>query len=336
MDQEKGIPIKKPKSIWAKPVKLKLKLFKSLFNTFKDAILNNWAKIPADVLDTISGIELKTSISERGWLLVTRALIDAMLKLVDEHKERIDVEAVVSDHLDEQLNEILENQEHYIEFDFFEKPKKMKLLEMIQPVYCEFLHAVGFESPMAHNICNRLAGYFVFALMDEWRKNPDYYKELEKRIKTPFDKVGQKEKEWLHYLAWIKKQVEEPVFAETFSLEQVYIPLRGYYKEKIKSDKKGDEEVFKDTIGTDKYKKIATELEKELTGWLEAAEKDDALRIITGGPGYGKSSFLKIFAARLAKTNTRVLLWKILFLENICRKIGEDQYTGVVCSFAPV
>ena len=210
MSEPKGIPIKKPESIWAKPIKLKLKLFKSLFNTFKDAIINNWAKIPADVLDTISGIELKTSIGERGWLLVTRALTDAMLKLVDEHKERINVEAVVSDHLDKQLNKILENQEHYIGFDFFERPKKMKLLEMIQPVYCEFLQNVGFEAPMSQNICTRLAGYFVLALMDEWRKNPDYYQKLEKGIKTPFDKAGQKEKEWLYYLAWIKKQVEEP------------------------------------------------------------------------------------------------------------------------------
>jgi hypothetical protein len=307
MSEPKGIPITKPKSIWVKPIKLKLKLFNSLFNTFKDAILMNWTKIPTDVLDTISGLELKTSISERGWLLITRALMDAMLKLVDEHKNRIDVEAVVSDRLDKQLNEILENQDHYIGFDFFERPKKMKLLEMIQPVYCEFLQNVGFESSMAQNICNRLAGYFLLALMDEWRKNPDYYQTLEKGIKTPFDKAGQKEKEWLHYLAWIKKQVGEPVFAETFSLKQVYIPLRGYYKEKISGEKKGDEEVFKDTIGTEKYKKIAIDLEEELTGWLEAADKDDALRIITGGPGYGKSSFLKIFAARLAKTNTRVL-----------------------------
>jgi len=153
MSEPKGIQIKKPKSIWAKPIKLKLKLFNSLFNTFKDTILDNWAKIPADVLDTISGIELKTGIGERGWLLVTRALTDAMLKLVDEHKERIKIEAVVSVHLDDQLNEILENQDHYIGFDFFEKPKEMKLLEMIQPVYCEFLQNVGFESPMAHNIC---------------------------------------------------------------------------------------------------------------------------------------------------------------------------------------
>ena len=307
MSEPKGIPITKPKSIWVKPIKLKLKLFNSLFNTFKDAILMNWTKIPTDVLDTISGLELKTSISERGWLLITRALMDAMLKLVDEHKNRIDVEAVVSDRLDKQLNEILENQDHYIGFDFFERPKKMKLLEMIQPVYCEFLQNVGFESSMAQNICNRLAGYFLLALMDEWRKNPDYYQTLGKGIKTPFDKAGQKEKEWLHYLAWIRKQVGEPVFAETFSLKQVYIPLRGYYKEKIRGEKKGDEEVFKDTIGTEKYKKIAIDLEEELTGWLEAADKDDALRIITGGPGYGKSSFLKIFAARLAKTNTRVL-----------------------------
>jgi hypothetical protein len=307
MNQTEGILIKKNTSIWTKPVKIKLQLFKGLFKLFKDVALQNWAKLPIDVIDTISGIELKTEINERGWLLVTRALINAMLRLVDEHKLRINVDAVVSDHLDKQLNEILEDQNHYIGFDFFEIPKKLKLLEAIRPVYCEFLQDVGFETPMAKNICNRLGGYFVLALMDEWRKNPDYYQTLEKGIKTPFDKAGQKEKEWMYYLAWIKKQVEEPVFAETFSLKQIYIPLRAYYKEKQKERDETIDQDYKDKIGTEKYKKIAVNLEMELTSWLEKADKDDALRIITGGPGYGKSFFLKIFASKLAEKNVRLL-----------------------------
>ncbi len=307
MNQEEGILLKKPTSMWTKPVKIKVQLFKSIFKLFKDAALKNWLKIPSNFIDTISGLELKTGIGERGWLLVTRTLMDAMFRLVEEHKESINVESVVYDHLDKQLNEILEYRNHYIGFDFFENPKKMKLLEVTQPVYCEFLQCVGFEPQIAQNICARLAGYFVLSLMNEWRKNPDYYQPLEKSIKTRFDKAGKKEIEWMHYLAWIKKLVEEPVFSETFSLKQVYVPLRGYYKKKKRIDNFDEGDRYKDRTEVDQYKKIVIDLERELTKWLETADKDDALRIIAGGPGYGKSSFLKIFAEELAKKNMWVL-----------------------------
>jgi len=310
MNQTEGIKLTKPESIWVKPVKIKLQLFKNLFNLFKDILQMDIPKIPGDVLDTFSGLELKTGIGERGWLLVSRALTQAMMELVEENQNGIDVKKVVrdvQDSLDAQLNEILENQEHFLGFDFFEKPKNLGLLARIQPVYCEFLINVGFAPAMANNICNRLPGYFVLALMDEWRKKSDYYKPLQDSIKTPFDKAGQEEIEWLHYLAWLKKQPDERVFDETFGLRQVYIPLRGYYKEKIISKDRDETKGFKDTEDAEKYKWIAVDLEEQLSTWVNAADKDDALRIIAGGPGYGKSSFLKIFAAKLAEANTRVL-----------------------------
>jgi hypothetical protein len=308
MNEKEGIKLKKPQSIWTKPVKIKLKLFKSLFGLVKDAVTGNWPKLPGDALDTISGIELKTDIGERGWALVSRALSDAMLNLVDDYKYQINVDAVVSDDLDKNLNEILENDEHYMGFDFFENPKKIKLPEMVRPVYCDFLQCVGFDKAMAQNISRRLAGYFVLALMDEWRRNPEFYLPLEKRIKTPFDKAGQKEKEWMHYLAWLKKQVEEPVFSEPFSLKQIYIPLRSYYVEKKDSDgDKRPETPIDEMRESESEKRIVIDLEEEMSSWLKRADKEDALRVITGGPGYGKSSFLKIFAAKLAEQNVKVL-----------------------------
>ena len=309
MTHATDIPLTKPQSLWVKPIKIKLKLFKNLFNLFKDFLTGDLLKLPGDVIDTFDGLDLKTGTGELGWLLVTRALSQAMMDLVEEHKTSIRLEAVVPDALDDNLNEILENQQHFLGFDFFENPKKLKLLVAIQPVYCEFLEEVGFDRAAANNICNRLPGYFVLALMDEWRKYPARYQSLEAAIKTPFDKAGQDEKEWLRYLSLLKKQPDEPVFDETFGLRQVYIPLRGYYKEKVKSkDREGDgADGFPGTAGPENYKKIAVPLEERLSAWVDTADKDDALRVIAGGPGFGKSSFLKIFAAKLAEANTRVL-----------------------------
>ncbi len=95
------------------------------------------------------------------------------------------------------------------------------------------------------------------------------------------------------------------MFAETFGLRQVYVPLRAYYREREKEE--AGEKEYRDQISEQKYKKVVVDMETALEEWLERGAKDDAIRVVSGGPGYGKSAFLKMFAARLADRNQRVL-----------------------------
>ena len=98
------------------------------------------------------------------------------------------------------------------------------------------------------------------------------------------------------YNDWLQKQIEEPMFAEAFSLslKQVYVPLRAWYHQKKESNYSRE----------DRYERVVVELETELQHWLETADANDAIRVISGGPGSGKSSFSKMFAANLAKQGT--------------------------------
>jgi hypothetical protein len=48
-------------------------------------------------------------------------------------------------------------------------------------------------------------------------------------------------------------------------------------------------------------------LEKHLDNWFEAVDRSDPIRAVCGGPGSGKSSFAKMWAAKLARENHRVL-----------------------------
>jgi len=50
----------------------------------------------------------------------------------------------------------------------------------------------------------------------------------------------------------------------------------------------------------EKYQRVVLDLEIELKAWLEKGDRNDAIRVISGGPGSGKSSFAKIFAANQA------------------------------------
>ena len=98
------------------------------------------------------------------------------------------------------------------------------------------------------------------------------------------------------YKAYLQNAVRESMFAETFSLSDVYIPARAFYEKTQDSE---DEKDF-ERVGERKTQRIVIDLEAELEAWIESFDARDGVRLITGGPGCGKSSFVKMYAARLA------------------------------------
>lgn len=163
-----------------------------------------------------------------------------MVSLIVENQEifiRLEKEDIITDNLDKKLNRILENEKININIDFFKDPRKLKLIEKVKPIFIDFLELFDCKEKEAENISNRFSTYFIFSLMKEWKEHPEYYQRLEDffiEAKSPWDEIGKNEREWLHYSAWLEKQVDEPMFSESFGLRQVYVPLRGYYNEEIK------------------------------------------------------------------------------------------------------
>jgi hypothetical protein len=94
---------------------------------------------------------------------------------------------------------------------------------------------------------------------------------------------------------------------EAFSLKRVYVPLRAYYNRKVEGQK--CEELEARLAGSKQCERVVVDLEKELETWLTKAKKDDAIRLISGGPGSGKSSFAKMFSAKLAAKGTISVLF---------------------------
>ena len=122
------------------------------------------------------------------------------------------------------------------------------------------------------------------------------------------------------------------MFSEAFSLKQVYVEPRAYYKQEIKNDKERDDN-FRPRYRKE-YEKIVVELETYLDSWLEKANKDDAIKIISGDPGAGKSSFTKMFAAKIAEKQAIPVLFIPLhhfdptgdLVEAIARFVRDHEY----------
>ncbi len=293
---------------FAKPKVQPLKLLSGIAKIIVDVATLGWHNLPSDVLDTINEIKLDAKPEMAGWKLVSRSLANAVLSLIVDSNGIFSKDAIETDPLDETLNKFLEDRKYFLKSDFFKKPRNFTLINDIKPTLNEYFSLFGFEEHEADNLLDRLNSYFVYSLVNEWRKNANYYAVLKDIIETPFSEAEKKETEWQVYSNYLQTQIDKPVFSETFCLSQIYIPLRAYYKVKPKKDSKDDiSAIEKMGESDDKVKRIVVELDHHLTEWLAKQDKQDSIRIIRGGPGYGKSSFLKMFAAKLAASGKRVI-----------------------------
>ncbi|MBC3541635.1 hypothetical protein H7U12_18210 [Rufibacter sp. H-1] len=163
----------------------------------------------------------------------------------------------------------------------------------------------GLNKVDSLNLVDRLPSYFTFSLVSEWRNNYKYYVILNDSLKTPFDNAAKKESEWYVYAKYLEKLVDLPILTESFSLRQIYIPTRAYYSIKNNDDTSTYEP---DSTSNNTLNNYVVNLEDSLIEWINNGDKNDSLRIIKGGPGYGKSSFIKIFASNLIKLGKKVLL----------------------------
>ncbi|MBN3927550.1 hypothetical protein, partial [Nostoc sp. NMS4] len=301
MSNTSGFSVSKPVALWNKPIKADFKeLFKSLGKGVINGASGQWGEVAKDAVEATAALGLGSAPGEVAWLLIYCSLKEAIESLVKENQGLLFEKPNESDLnlLCDRLNHSLESIELRIDQDFFSRPKDLPILEAVKTAFADWLKYFSVNQAQALTISHRLPTYFVFALHEEWAKHPEKYASL-KELNTPFTPANEREQLWQRYLAWLQKQVEEPMFLEAFGLKQVYVPLHAYYKQKIGGEK--SEEFERRIREDDKYQRIVLDLEIELEAWLEKGDRHDAIRVISGGPGSGKSSFAKIFAANQAE-----------------------------------
>jgi uncharacterized protein YjbI with pentapeptide repeats len=302
-----GISVSKPQNIWKRQVKVNLR---SLFSTLGKAALNGaflqWDDLAENGVEVLDALGLSRTPGELAGLLIIRSLMEAMKGLLKSNADLLsqEVEKLSLKELYRQITDSLEEQELNLDRDFFEHPERLPIVAPVQAAFLQWLTTNNLitNSQEAQSLSNRLPAYFVSALQEQWKDKRDEYSLLLDEIGTPFNNAWKRESGWLHYRAWLQKQIDEPIFWEAFSLKQIYVPLRGFYeKEEIKATP--DTDYHREPS----FKRIVIKLQEQLETWLEAAKSDDAIRLLTGGPGSGKSSFCKVFAAQQAGLEKQVL-----------------------------
>ncbi|MGF1512326.1 MAG: NACHT domain-containing protein [Elainellaceae cyanobacterium] len=313
MSNSSDLPGEQPKSIWTRPIKVKFgKLAESLGKGAIAGAFGNWAGVAGSGVDALKALGLGgQEVEAIAWMLVQRSLLQAMSDLAAPYQKDLTQEPDFA-QLCEQLDTALEEGSLTLSPEFFDRPKDLEILGAVNMPYRRWLQTCGLPKTEAEAIAGRLPTHFVFALNEQWRSHPQEYAVLKDRLDTPFTKATERERAWMRYGAWLQRRVDEPMFAEAFSLRQIYVPLRAYF---LRAEKGEAAEARRLAEGREREKeRVVVELERQLLDWLDHAKVGDTVRVICGGPGSGKSSFSKMLAAKLVAEEPTQRPLSVLFI----------------------
>ncbi|ACK69919.1 pentapeptide repeat-containing protein [Gloeothece citriformis PCC 7424] len=239
MLEDSAIPLRKQQSILQKEIKVDVKSL--VFSLTKAGInlgFGKWDDLAENGIDILESLGLDKKPAEVAGLLIIRSIMQGIGELLKDHQDLFNKTLEKNDEKEfyQTLNTFLDNNEIIIDRDFFERPQNLPLLEKVQKGFAKWLELFLDKAVDAENISHRLPSYFIFALNKEWLENSKEYASLKEELETPFTSATKREIRWLKYRPWLQKQVDEPVFLETFSLKQIYIPLRGYYEQAEKDN----------------------------------------------------------------------------------------------------
>lgn len=306
MSNKTGITVKKTK-LMDKKVKAD---FKKIFTGFSKAAIMYVAGKPAGAIkesvSIVDGFKFASDASGLAYQLILTALINAAHNLAKENSNnfvaRLEDEEKLYDD-DEYasflkgIDDLIEDKEITLEFEMLKNPRKIPILEEFQQYFSKYLVLFGISTKEAELINARFPSYFVFELNNEWRNNFTQYQPILDKLDAPTAEAARRERQWEAYYTYLEREVEMPVFHESFSLKNIFIPLRAYYQRKKENKRQ--------------IKKVAVSLEDSLDNWLRAENPEETIKVIQGGPGSGKSSFVKWWTAKIAKKRKPVLFFPL-------------------------
>ncbi|MDQ0423600.1 hypothetical protein J2045_004655 [Peteryoungia aggregata LMG 23059] len=140
-------------------------------------------------------------------------------------------------------------------------------------------------------------------------EDPVYFRVLEEGLTGLAGEGARRDGYWARHANWISHQyTDTPIFSpdenEIIPLESVYLPPRCFWHQ-IKNIENSD-----DTQSVHKAAHIA-DLSRTIHEWLSKIDRSDTVRVVTGGPGSGKSSFARALAHELIRRGKH----RVLFLQ---------------------
>jgi uncharacterized protein YjbI with pentapeptide repeats len=225
--------------------------------------------------------------------LIDRSLIRAMGAIIKAHSRELGhlIRTEQSKLVDRLLSQNpIDINGIEIDREFFNRPEDWEYLKKFESWMELLLQHLGVDSEKARSMSVELPGCFATALDDELGDHRDKYELLTKYFAdTLCSDAAQRQRGWRRYSEYLKKQLDRKISNETFTIRELYVPLRAFYTQPPE----------KENSGCPSEIRYAYDLKPAMNEWLEN-DPTSHLRAIRGGPGSGKSTFTKFWAAEVA------------------------------------
>ncbi len=171
---------------------------------------------------------------------------------------------------------------------------------------------------------------FARRFVDARVRGRDQYTAIEASLGGNIAADMQRFDEWQRYYDFLRWQVEEkPLFGQDeggAALARMFVPLRCHWIED-----EDDGEAASQFSSEYPTLAVIAMLNDTLEAWLDENDTEDLLRIVTGGPGSGKSSSAQMLAHRVAAAGRcNVLLVQLQGMDITAPIDGiVDQYIGL-------
>jgi uncharacterized protein YjbI with pentapeptide repeats len=333
------IEVQPKKSVWTRTLQLAPG---GLFRGLGGLVKLGMAKVTASpslalagVTDIVGSVQVTPDAGDQAGLLISRALAEALLKLIDPYKMGFDA-AVATDEagVAAQIDETLRGMQLRIPEDFLLRPRELELLEVVKRKIVEWLQplserALGGRHP--ESIAARLPEYFVYALHQEAIVRRGDYELLFRHFEGKFDEAYRRERSWERYRAWFAQRLQAPMFGDSFSLPQVYVWPRAYHLAESQTARRTRGGVSEPELAGQKARRVVGWLRESLDAWVRGEDRRDAVRVLSGDPGAGKSSFARMFVQHWLEQGMRVVYVPLhrldlrLSLEKSVEKLCEES-----------
>lgn len=189
-----------------------------------------------------------------------------------------------------------------IPYDFFENPSVAEPYQYLRDLFIEKREAYRPNGDDRDLLTVRFDIAFRAGVWDLFSKRFSIFQDLAERLDSPAAKAADFDRQWVAYRESLINEFNvKPVFGQEetgVSLGQLYVPLRCMWVETL--EREGPSRYLFGQSNGEEIHQIAM-LHEELDAWVNNKDEKDWLRLIGGGPGSGKSTSVRAFAAHLAK-----------------------------------
>ena len=247
------------------------------------ALLQDWPAVITGLLGAAGTMRIKRQEEALAWELLLTAIGDAFTELANEQPPTLVNEADVKTMVKRVSREA---KDIVIPVDFIDHPTNLSPVMLAKDILLTWLVPPASTVPQQDkiNLRRRFDTAFISGLYRVLRRDEARYRPLLNLQEHPARPAWNVLEDWRLYRAALSAEYRTaPVFEESFALDQVYVPLNAWHWVEQPSGAKTDAKRLRQVV----------QLEHDVLAWLRGERSIGRLRLISGGPGSGKSSAMK-------------------------------------------